>query len=126
MWSPAIAAHEVLQFFMRNARQQSWIVDLVTIQMEDGQYCAIPNRVQKFADVPGGRQWAGLRFAVTDDGCDNQVGIVECRAAGVGEYVSQFTPFMDRAGSLGCAMTSNSAGEGELSEEIVQTLHIFR
>jgi len=55
---PAIAAEQVLQFPVTDARQQRGIVDLVTVEMEDRQDHSITNRVQELIDVPRSCEWA--------------------------------------------------------------------
>ena len=37
---------------MADARQKSWIVDFVSVQVKDRQDGAIANGTQEFADVP--------------------------------------------------------------------------
>ena len=108
---PAVAAHQALQLLVRNARQQRRIVDLVAVQMEDRQHRAVAHRVEKLVDVPRGRQRSGLRFAVAHDRRDDQLRIVESRAAGVRQDVSQLAAFVDRARRLRRAMAANAAGE---------------
>ena len=49
---PAAAAEEFLKFIVRNARQQGGIVDLVSVQMKDGEHSAIARWIQELVDVP--------------------------------------------------------------------------
>ena len=72
--------------------------------------------------MPGGRQRAGLRFAVADHRGDDQIRIVERRAAGMREHVAQFAAFVNRAGSLRRAVAADAAGKRELLEELAQCL----
>src|ERR1700751_551376 len=58
--SPAVPAEEVFEFLVWDARKQRWIVDLVAVEMEDGQDGAIARRIQELIDVPGGREWPGF------------------------------------------------------------------
>ena len=101
------------------------IVDLVAVEMKDRQHGAVANRVQKFVDVPGSGQRSGFGLAVADDGRDDQVGIVEGRAAGVRQHVAEFAAFMNRARRFGSAVTADAARKGKLLEELPQSAHIF-
>ena len=93
--------------------------------MQDGQHRAIARRVEELVDVPGGGQRSGLGFAVADHRGDDQVGIVERRAAGVREHVAQLAAFVDRAGRLRRAVAADAAGKGELLEELAQAFVVF-
>lgn len=66
--------------------------------------------------MPGGRQQPGLRLAVTDHAGDQQAGVVQRRAVGVRERVSELAAFVDRARRLGGDMAGYTAG-GELPEQ---------
>ena len=90
---------------------KSGIVDLVAVQVKDRQHRAVANRVQELADVPGSRQRPGLRFAVAYYCGDDQLGIVECRAAGMGKHIAQFAPFVNRTGSFRRAVAADAAGK---------------
>jgi hypothetical protein len=68
--------------------------------------------------VPGGRQRAGFRFAIAHHRGDDQVGIVERRAAGVREHVAQFAAFVDGARRFRRAVAADAAGKRELLEEL--------
>src|SRR5215469_7254628 len=50
--SPAIAAKQALEFLARDSRQQSWVIDLVSIEVENREYGAIPCGIQELVDVP--------------------------------------------------------------------------
>src|SRR5271157_1384408 len=110
---------------MRNPRKQSGVINLVSIQVQDGQNRAVPNGIEKLADVPGSCQWPGFRFPVSDRCSHDQIRVVEGSAAGVREYISQFTAFVDRTRSFGGAMASDAAGKRELLEELAETLFVF-
>ena len=110
---------------MADARQQSRVVDLVAVEVQDRQNGAIANRVQELVDVPGSRQRAGFRFAVAHDGGDDQVGIIKGGAAGVRQHVAEFAALMDRARRLGRAVAADAAGKGELLEELAQPVFVL-
>src|SRR5208283_4420660 len=48
---PSVSGQQVFQLFVRNARQQSGVINLVSIQVQDGQNSSVSNRVEKLADV---------------------------------------------------------------------------
>src|SRR5271165_135711 len=104
---------------MRNSRQQSRVVDLVAVQMENGQHGSVAHRVQELIDVPRGRQRPGFRLAISHHRSDDQFGIVEGGAESMRENIAEFSAFMNGSGRLGSAMTANSSGEGELLEELM-------
>ncbi len=122
---PAVAVEQVLQFLVRDARQQRRVVDLVAVEVQDRQHRAVANRVEELVDVPGGRQRAGLGLAVADHGRHDQVGVVEGRAAGVREHVAEFAAFVDRARRFRRAVAADAAGERELLEELAQALFVL-
>ena len=115
---PAVAAHQALEFVVRDAREKRRVVDLVSVEMEDGQHRAVARGVEELVDVPGGGERAGFGFAVADHGGDDEFGIVEGRAASVREDVAELSAFVDGAGGLGRAVAADSAGERELPEEL--------
>lgn len=47
------------------------------IQVQHGQYCSIHDGVQKLGTMPTGRQWARLRFPITDHGDADQFGVIK-------------------------------------------------
>src|SRR5208337_4098048 len=106
-------------------RQKRGVVNLVSVQMQDGQHRTIANGIQEFADVPRSGQWSGFGLAVANHRSDDQVGVVERRATRMREHIAQFAPLVDRAGSLRRAVAADSARKGELSEELVESKLIF-
>src|SRR5271165_3621904 len=75
--------------------------------------------------MPRGGQRASLRFTVTYHGCNDQIGIVERRSAGVRKDIPQFTSFVNRAWSLRRAVAADSAGERELFKELQEALFVL-
>ena len=53
------------------------------VEIKNRQYCSIANGIEKLVNVPGRGQWTGFSLAVADHGCDDQIRIVERRAASV-------------------------------------------
>jgi hypothetical protein len=70
--------------------------------------------------MPGRGKGSGLRFAVADHAGDDKIGIVEDRAEGMAERISQFAAFVDRAGALGRGMAGDAPGKRELQEQLPQ------
>jgi len=52
----AVAIEQVFQLLVADARQQGGVVDLVAVEVEDGQHRAVADGVEELADVPGGGQ----------------------------------------------------------------------
>ncbi|TKS60901.1 MAG: hypothetical protein EWM73_03043 [Nitrospira sp.] len=73
----AVAAEEMVQFAVTDTGQDSGIRDLVAVQMENGQYDAVGDRVEKFIGMPTRRERAGFRFTIAYDTGSNQVRVVE-------------------------------------------------
>ena len=122
--SPAVTSKQVFQFLVRNSCRDGGIVDLVSIQMKNGQNRSIACRVQIFVDVPRRRKRSGLGFSIAHDRRHNQFGIVKRRATCMRENVAEFTPFVNGSGSLRRAVAADSAGKRKLLEELVQSLRI--
>ena len=49
---PTTASQKLLQFLMLDAGQDSWIADLVAIQMQYWQDSSVGNRVKKLVGLP--------------------------------------------------------------------------
>src|SRR6476469_4743145 len=94
--------------------QQCGIVNLVAVEIQDGQYGAISNRIEKLVDVPRSSQRTSLGFAITDNSRDNQVGVVEDSTACVRQYVSQFPAVMNRTRGFGSAVAADTTGKRKL------------
>ena len=65
--------------------------------MQDRQHRAVGARVEELVRVPAGGERPGLGLAVADDAGDEQVGVVEGGAVGVGERVAELAALVDRA-----------------------------
>ena len=68
-------------------------------------------------------QLVGL--AVADDREDQQIGVIERGAVGVGEGVAELATLVNRAGGLRGHVAGNTAREGELAEQAAQTLGVL-
>ena len=93
--------------------------------MENGKHGAVARGIEKLVAVPGGGHGAGFGFAVADDAGDDEVGIIECGAEGVGEAVAEFAAFVDGAWGFRRAMAADAAGEGELAEEFAEAFEVL-
>ena len=103
---------------MRDAREDGGVRDLVAVEVKDGKDGAVANGVEEFVGVPGGGERTGLGFAVADAAGDDEVGIVEGCAEGVGERVAKLAAFVDGAGGFRRAVAADSAREREAAEEL--------
>src|SRR5271167_4733388 len=110
---------------MGNASEKCRIVDLVSVEVQDGEDRAVANGVEELVDMPRSRQWAGFRFAISDHRGDNQVRIVKSSTASVRENVAQFAALVDRTRCFWRAMTADSAGKRKLFEEFAQAFFVF-
>src|SRR5262249_29402540 len=108
---PPVTAEQVLQLSVSDSGQQRGIVDLISVQMKDRKHSPIVDGVQKLVDVPRSGERAGFGLPVPDHRRDDQVGIIESRAARMGKYVTQFAALVDRPWCLRSAVTANSAGK---------------
>src|SRR5215469_10652733 len=48
--SPAVTPQKTRELLVRDARQQSGVIDLVSVQMKDGQDRTVSYRIQEFVD----------------------------------------------------------------------------
>ena len=81
----AVAAEQLIQFLVADAREHAGIGNFVAVQMQDRQHRAVGGGIEELVRVPARRQRAGLRFAVADDGSHDQIGIVKGRAERVAQ-----------------------------------------
>ena len=97
----AVATQQVGQFLAADAGEYRRIGDLVAVEMKDRKNRTITRGIQKFVGMPACGKRTGFRLTVADDAGHDQIWIVECRAIGMDEAVTQFAPFMDRPGRSG-------------------------
>ncbi len=81
----AVADHQVMQFIVRNPRQNGRVGDLVAVEVQDRQHGAVSRRIEELVRVPRRGERPGLGLAIADDAGDDQVRIVERRAVGMRE-----------------------------------------
>ena len=121
----AVAAEQRLQLLVADAGEDGRVGDLVAVQVQDRQHGPVAHRVQELVGMPGGGEGSGLGLAVSDHAGDDQVGVVEGHAVGVGQAVAELTALVDGAGRLGGHVAADVAGEGELLEELLQALGVL-
>ncbi len=119
----AVAAQQCVEFGLGQAGQDGRVGDLVAVEVQDRQHGAVADRVEELVGVPGRGQRPGLRLPVADHAGDQQAGVVQGGAVGVGEGVAEFAALVHGAGDLGGDVAGHTAGEGELAE---QPLHACR
>src|SRR5215217_4337 len=61
-----VALEERVQLLVRDPRQDSWIGDLVAVQMKHGQHGAVSRRIDELVRVPARCKRAGLGLTVAD------------------------------------------------------------
>ena len=121
----AVADEERFELFVADARQDGGVGDLVAVQVENRQHRTVASRVEELVRVPGGRERTGLCLAVADDAGDDQIRIVEGHAVGVRQAVAELSPLVNRPRGLRRHVAADVAGEGELLEELSETLDVL-
>ncbi len=112
------------QFFMRDARQDRGIRDLVAVEMQHGQHSSIANGIQEFIRVPGCCKRTGLGFAVSYRDSNDEIRIVECRSVRMRDGIAQFAAFVNRAGCFRRTVRADPAGKRKLLKELEQASFI--
>ena len=121
----AVAAHQLFQLGMRNARQHCRIRDLVSVQVQDGKHRAVGGGIQKLVRVPARGQRSGLRFAVAHDAGHDQVRIVEGCAVSVHQRVAQLAALVNRSRRLRRHVAGNAVGPAELPEQPLDSVLVL-
>ena len=120
----SVAAQQLRQFIVRDARQHRGPGDLVAVQVKNRKHRAIARGIEEFVGVPAGGQRAGLRFAVADHATGDQAGIVENRAVGVQQRITQLAAFMNGAGRFRRGVAGDAARKRELLEQPLHALGV--
>ena len=118
----AVALEEGDELALGDPGEHGRVRDLVAVQVQDRQHRAVGLRVQELVRVPARGERARLGLAVAHHARDEEVGVVERGAVGVGERVAELAAFVDRAGRLRRDVARDAAGERELAEELAQSL----
>src|ERR1700680_79014 len=96
-----VTAEQVGQFAVADAGEHGRIGDLEPIEMEDGKNRTVALRIQKLVGMPTGGKCASLRLSVAHYAGYDEIRIIECRAKGMDERITQLAAFKDRPGSFG-------------------------
>ena len=123
---PTLTAEVVGNRLIGAAPEHCRAGDLGVVEMQNGQHCAVTNRVQERLDLPRTRQRTGFGLPVADDTGDHQIGIVERRARGVDQGIPQLAALVDTAGGLHAHMARNATGSGELATQTTHTVAVER
>jgi hypothetical protein len=123
---PAIASHEREKLLFLDSRQDGRVVDLVAVEVQDGQHTAILDRVEKFVAVPAGSKRTGLTLSVSNDCQGDGLGVVKDGTESVGERVSELAALVDASHHLRRHVAAVSTGEGELLEEALHAFLVLR
>ena len=107
---PAATVEEIDQFLVGHASEDSRVGNFISIQIEDGQYDTVCNRIDEFIALPRRCQRSRFGFAITYDSSGNQVGIVKNSPTGVGNRITQFAAFMDGARCFRSAVAGHATG----------------
>ena len=75
--------------------------------------------------MPAGGQRAGFGLAIAHHAGHDQVGVVERRAVGVHQGITQFPAFVDGSGRFRRYVTGNAARERELGEQFFHALLVL-
>ena len=113
----AVAAQQLRQLVLADARQHGRAGDLVAVEMQHRQHRAVALGVQELVGVPARRQCAGLGLAVAHHAAGEQRGVVEHGAVRMQQRVTKFAAFVDGARRLGSRVARNAARKGELGEQ---------
>ena len=123
---PAVALEQRHELALGNAREHRRVGDLVAVQMEDRQDCAVGRGVEELVRVPARRERPGLGLAVADDAGNEELGIVERCAERMRQRVAELAALVDRARRLRRDVRGDAAGKRELAEERAQAVFVFR
>ena len=121
---PGAALEEALDFLMGHAAKDGGVGDLVAIQVQDGQHRTVAHGVQKFVGLPAGGQRASLGFAVAHGAGNDQIGVIEGCAEGMGDGVTQLAALVDGTRCFGGNVGGDAAGERELLEQFLHALFV--
>ena len=116
----AVSDQQRLQFFVRNAREDRGIRDLVAVEVQHRQDSPIANGIQEFIRMPGGGERTGFRLAVADSDGNDEIGIVESGSVRMRDGIAQLAALVNRTGRFRRAVRADPAGKRKLLEELEQ------
>ena len=122
----AVSLEHSIHVVAARPREDGGPADLVSVQMQDRQHCAVARRIEEAGALPRPLQRRRFGLAVANRRHDDQIRIVEGRAERVRQHVSKLAAFMNRARRGRANVTRNAAGRRELSEQPAQSGHVTR
>ncbi|MDI2022594.1 hypothetical protein PJL18_03134 [Paenarthrobacter nicotinovorans] len=87
------------------------------VEVEDGKYRPVPERVDERWRFPGSLQRPGFSFPVADDAGNNQVRVVHCRTGGMHQRVAQLTALMNGSGRRRTDVAGDASRRRELPDQ---------
>ena len=125
VWFPSVADEQSCQLLVADSREQSWVVDLVSVEMENWEDCTIADRVEEFGAVPTCGKRSSFGFTISDHCECDQIGVIEDSTEGMGYRVSELTTFVDTTWCLWGSVGADSSWKRKLLEEFPHSLLIF-
>ena len=122
---PAVAAQQLVQFFVGDAGQHRRIGNLIAVEVQNGQHGPIADGVQKLIGMPGGGQGTGFGFPVTNHAGYEQRGVIKYGPKGVAERVAQLPTLVQRPRRLRGSVTRNAAGVRKLCKQLLQSRFVL-
>ena len=119
---PAVPLEQRHELAPRDPVEHGRVRDLPAVQVQDREDDTVAARVEELVRVPARSERPRLRLAVADDAGDQQLRVVERGAEGVHERVAELAALVDRARRLGRGVAGDAAREGELAEQLAQSL----
>ena len=123
---PATSMQEALELLMRDVGQNSRITDLIFIQMQHGKHCTVGLCIQELVGMPCSCKRTGLSLAVADDHGSDQIRVIKGSAERMRDGITKLTALVDGTGRLRCHVAGDTAGEGELLIQSLQSFDILR
>src|SRR6266516_2032104 len=99
----AIPDEQRLQFLVTDAGQKRWVIDFVTVEVQDRQHRTIGNWVEKFIAMPARGKRPRFRLAVAHHDESYQIGIALTRPVARRDTMPKPAPLMDAPGVSGVA-----------------------
>ena len=93
--------------------------------MQNGQNRPITHRVQKINALPGAFKRSGLGFSIPNDSRDDQIGVVESGAKGVGKDIAQLASFVNGAWGGHTDVAGDPSRGRKLAKQATYTLSIL-
>src|SRR5215469_1226262 len=122
----AVTTKQLLQLLVANACKYTGICNLITVEVKNRQDYTVVDGVEELVRMPARCKCPCLGLAIAHHGGNNQVRVVERRAIGVGQSVTQLAALVNRSRRLRGDVAGNPAGETELLEQLLHSVFVFR